>query len=324
MVVKQLVHDIKTFSSMVAASSGTTRASTVRVAADMLWCGLRYGASPRNYYYFDFLHAAPEERKTFVTHRISNRLMRRFNGDADTSVLYDKSLFAETFRRFYGRDCLRSLTVKAEELTPYVGQRVIYKPLREGQGRGIAVFRVEKEGLPELAEKIRRMPEGVVESWIEQHPDMKRFYPDSVNPIRMQTICVAGKAKCICATLTVGCRGREFANASTDSLFALVDVENGVVMTDGCDYADNLYVSHPESGVVFKGFQIPHWDQVIRITTEAAESIPQIGYIGWDVAITADGAVLIEGNNDPGYSAYQLPLLTNKHEGTLPLFESYL
>lgn len=57
---------------------------------------------------------------------------------------------------------------------------------------------------------------------------------------------------------------------------------------------------------------------------KAAAIIPHIGYVGWDIAVTPDGAVLIEGNNDPGYTAYQLPLLTNTHHGTMALFKPFL
>lgn len=289
----------------------------------MIWCGLRFGSSPRNYYCFDFRNATHLERKTFVTHRISNKLMRKYNGNSNTDILYDKLKFANYFKQYYGRACFNSKTVLLDDLKPYIGRRIIYKPLRGGQGRGIVVFHLEDEAIKYVNE-LHDLPCGVVESWIIQHPEMQSFYPDAVNPIRLQTICRHGRASCICATLTVGCKGKEFANASSNSLFALVDVKSGIVNTNGCDYHDNLYVRHPESNVVFKGFQIPNWDEVIRIVTEAAEMIPNIGYVGWDVAVTPNGAVLIEGNNDPGYVAYQLPILTNTHQGTLPLFKPYL
>ena len=52
--------------------------------------------------------------------------------------------------------------------------------------------------------------------------------------------------------------------------------------------------------------------------------MPQVGYVGWDVAVTEDGPVLIEGNDDPGYTAYQLPALTGSRRGTYPLLRPFL
>lgn len=319
--IKHILQEVNTYVALVPPHTAWHQ---FLITTDMLWCGLRFGSSPSNYYHFDFQHATCSERKTFVTHRLSNKLMRKYNGNTNTDVLYDKLMFSDYFNQYCGRACFDSKTVSFDDLKPYIGQRIIYKPLRGGQGRGIAVFHLKEESLAKDVNEIHGLSCGVVESWIVQHPAMQSFCPDSVNPIRIQTICSNGKASCICATLTVGCKGKEFANASSDALFALVDVKTGLVNTNGCDYHGNLYIKHPESNVAFNGFQIPNWGDVLRIVTEAAEKIPHIGYIGWDVAVTPNGAVLIEGNNDPGYTAYQLPMLTNTHQGTLPLFKPYL
>ena len=45
-------------------------------------------------------------------------------------------------------------------------------------------------------------------------------------------------------------------------------------------------------------------------------------YIGWDVAITPDGPVLVEGNNLPGYDMCQNA--GHVDEGMLPRFEKLL
>ncbi|MEE0454812.1 MAG: sugar-transfer associated ATP-grasp domain-containing protein [Sodaliphilus sp.] len=42
-------------------------------------------------------------------------------------------------------------------------------------------------------------------------------------------------------------------------------------------------------------------NQDSTVSCDAAEHIPQIGFIGWDVAITQNGVELIEGNHNPDY-----------------------
>lgn len=49
------------------------------------------------------------------------------------------------------------------------------------------------------------------------------------------------------------------------------------------------------------GRKIPHWDEVVAISKRAAECLPEIRFIGWDVAIGEDGVQLIEGNHNPDY-----------------------
>ena len=53
------------------------------------------------------------------------------------------------------------------------------------------------------------------------------------------------------------------------------------------------------------GYKIPMWDQVIEICERASEKLPQVGFVGWDVAITQDTVQLIEGNCSADYELYE-------------------
>ena len=44
------------------------------------------------------------------------------------------------------------------------------------------------------------------------------------------------------------------------------------------------------------GFQIPRWDEAKDFVRKAAQVVPSIRIIGWDVALSQDGWVLIEAN----------------------------
>ena len=52
--------------------------------------------------------------------------------------------------------------------------------------------------------------------------------------------------------------------------------------------------------------KIPMWDRVLEVVIEAAKKIPQVRYIGWDIAITNDGVELIEGNNWPYTGTFEI------------------
>jgi hypothetical protein len=53
---------------------------------------------------------------------------------------------------------------------------------------------------------------------------------------------------------------------------------------------------HPETGVCFAGFKLPCWREVCGLVWEAAKRFGPVRSIGWDVAITPAGPVIIEGN----------------------------
>lgn len=281
------------------------------ILGDMILSMIRYSASPSNYYYFGFPRLDHAQRKTYVTHELSEQIQKKYNSPKYQIVFYDKMIFSRIFSEFYGRKCMSTETMTREEFMSFVNNvsKFIYKPLEGGQGKGIQVFEKIGGGYTQIYDDLKGT-HGIVEEWIQQHPAMHELYPDAVNIVRIQTVYAKGRCNFLGATLTIGYKNK-IANASADSIFTLVDVKTGQVSTDGCDYNDNTYINHPETGVHFKGFQIPMWEEVLTMLEKAATRVPQIGYVGWDVAITEYGPVIIEGNNDGGYVGYQLAELCN-------------
>lgn len=293
--------------------------------ADIVWCGMRYGASPNNYVNFDLKNANSIQRKTYLTHRRSEYLMKKYNDSDYIWQLEDKYAFAVLMGDQYGRSFAKSNTLSKEDLLKIINNdKIIYKPLKGGQGIGIKVF--DKKEYPDINKmllEIQRLPEGIVEEWILQDERMSMLYPDAVNPIRIQSLRT-DNVHIIAATITIA-NDTNIANASGQkAIFALVDVNNGVVITDGYDYNGNSYITHPMTGVEIKGFEIPQWDEVKYLVKEASKKIKNVRYIGWDIAISKNGPIIIEANNDPGYTAYQLPLLTGEHKGIWPIYKKYI
>ena len=67
---------------------------------------------------------------------------------------------------------------------------------------------------------------------------------------------------------------------------------------------------HSTSGVKFDGFKIPYWDEIKQMVCEAAMVNPDVKVVGWDVAISNKGPLLIEANRRPGFDLVQV--LENK------------
>lgn len=315
---KQLIKDIFEVTNKVEERRALT-------FIDILWCGIRYGASPNNYFNFDFRHTIADQRKTFLTHRKNEFLMRKYNKKDCIWQLENKYEFARIIGTAYGRFFCRTDNITEEELIEIAkSNRFIYKPLCGGQGIGIQVFDAyDCENTYNYLNYLHTLPIGILEQWIEQDESISALYPDAINPIRVQSL-FTDSVHFIAATITIA-NGTSIANASgVKAIFGLVNIKNGIVYSDGFDYGGKKYISHPLTGVKIKGFKIPQWNKVLILIRETAKKFPSIRHIGWDIAITKSGPIIIEANNDPGYTAYQLPQLTGKHIGIWPLYKKYM
>jgi len=102
--------------------------------------------------------------------------------------------------------------------------------------------------------------------------------------------------------------------------FAGLDVETGIVTTQGADLLEHRFLRHPTTGLTIPGFQVPQWEAVRETVESAVKLTPNAVIVGWDVAITTDGPVLIEGNAYPSVQIMQ----TAGMEGLKRLWNSAL
>lgn len=63
---------------------------------------------------------------------------------------------------------------------------------------------------------------------------------------------------------------------------------------------------HPDSHYPLVGVKVPNWEICCSSVIEAAKVVPQVQYVGWDVAIPENDVAIIEGNHDPGHDVVQM------------------
>ena len=92
------------------------------------------------------------------------------------------------------------------------------------------------------------------------------------------------------------------------SLISLVDKASGVVQKVRFASGPNTewLENHPVTGARLKGITLPCWQSVLDLALAAHAIVPDNGLLGWDIALTPDGAVLIECNENTGHALYQL------------------
>ncbi len=305
--------------------SSSTGKAKLFIIIDILICVIKYQSSPNNYYNFGFYNMNSRHRKTYTTYALSEKIQKKYNNEKYIKIFYDKYLFYKRFKDYYGRDCIKTNDLTVDKLKDFAkGQsKLIYKPLMGGEGKGIEVFNITEDNIESVYNKIKTMQSGVVETWIEQHKDITDNFTNAVAPLRIVTIYKNGKCHFLISMITFGFN-TEISNAMQNCIFAYVDIKTGKIYTDGCDIELKIYKTHPQTGAAFKGFQIPYWEETLEMLKKASALIPEIGYIGWDVAITNNGPLIIEGNNDPGYALYQLSALSKDSKGTREIYKEFL
>lgn len=308
----------------VAAKSGKPRAL---VLADMVWCGFRYQAGYSDYAFFEMWDMNPPQRSSVLTRGKNNRYVHALNDPKDMRLFEEKSVFLETFAPYVRRRWLDLRTAGADELEAMAKDLgvVLVKPEAATHGDGVEkLYYDQVTDWPALHARLVAGGQTLCEEVIAQHPDLDRLWPGSINTIRLVTILKDGKAHVVASFLRVGNGEKPVDNFNNGGVVVPLIRETGEVPCAAVDKAGRRYETHPGTGTPFVGFQVPLWEEVMALVQEAANVVPGVRYVGWDVAVTPTGPVLVEGNQYPGHDIYGLPGQASDKIGILPEFEKVL
>jgi hypothetical protein len=75
----------------------------------------------------------------------------------------------------------------------------------------------------------------------------------------------------------------------------------------GADVRLGWIEKHPDSGAMIRGFHLPCWAQLRPFAEHAHEGFSDRVVVGWDIALTADGPILVEANGAPDLDIMQRP-----------------
>jgi len=154
----------------------------------------------------------------------------------------------------------------------------------------------------------------IVSDIIAQGPWSEAFFPATLNTLRVLTGTHFSDHRPVVLAATMK-MGRP-ATYPTDNwkkgsggVAALVNVDSGVLAA-GLFYNKqtrrrDTIEAHPESGVRISGATVPDWDGVKAAMLNLAGLLPFPGLVGWDVALTPAGIIVVEGNIRPGLDIHQ-------------------
>lgn len=260
------------------------------------------------YEWVGYYDMTTDQKKTVSTLWTRAELRKKFTHRLYKGVLMNKYIFSKVFSDYYGRKCLSTEGMTREQFDELVGdgEKIVYKPLNKGQGLGVRIISVKDEAERTAAyEKLLTMKPGIIEEFILQHPELNRLNPNAVSIVRFYSVCTPAGAYVFSPVLTTSIT-KNISNGCQDALTALIDIRTGEVITDAVDQINIAdHAVHPATGVPFKGFMIPYWDECVAMMKKVVPEAYYISNIGWDVAITENGPLIIEANTIPGFNTAQ-------------------
>lgn len=264
--------------------------------------------SLEEYEWVGYYNMTPLQKRTVSTLWTRAELRKKHTKRHYKCVLMNKYIFSKVFSEYCGRDCIRTVELTAESLRCLAEKsgKVVYKPVSKGQGRGVRVIPVgNEEGLSAAMSRIKALPAGIVEEFICQHDELNRLNPSAVSVVRFYSVCTPAGVYIFAPVLTTSIT-MDISNGCKDALTAIADIRSGVVITDAIDQQlMKAHATHPVTGVGFKGFQIPFWSETIEMMKKAVTEASYISNIGWDIAITNSGPIIVEANTIPGFNTAQ-------------------
>jgi len=314
--------------------SGKSRA---RQALEMMLLRAR-GFSPDDYYTLRLYEHLPGSADNPMRRREFSQLRYRLNPQQAEVVPFNKwvsSLYLETLglrvpacHGLYHRKrgVLRNgqrLTCAADLailLTRLRGGAVI-KPIDASHGRDVFVVvsydaarglleraNGSRQPLDELSAILDDSEEGwVVQERILQHPALAALHHQSVNTVRLVTLCRDdGTPEVLGAVLRIGTGDSEIDNTTGGGIVASIDLGTGRCGAAISRYRVSEHVAHPQSGTQIEGFEVPHWGLLTTEVIRAHRFVPFPRTLGWDVAVEQRGPVILEVNSDYYYNHLQL------------------
>lgn len=145
----------------------------------------------------------------------------------------------------------------------------------------------------------------IVQPKLSNHSLIRKItHARGLSTIRIVTVRKAGQIKIIGAALRIVVGDSEvdnFSHGASGNLVAGVDIDSGKLVTaigsKSRQWPHMIDVSaHPRSGEPILGVQLPCWAETVALAKQAHAMIDSLHTVGWDIAVTEDGPLVVEAN----------------------------
>ncbi|MBR5736503.1 MAG: hypothetical protein IKX60_06915 [Bacteroidales bacterium] len=240
--------------------------------------------------------------RDIVPYKEQKSLWLHINSKAAHDLLCDKWKTYQHFRDFFGREVLFVQDSEKDDMgfRGFISRhsRFIVKPLAMNCGKGIQVLDTSMQDISSYS-LLKRYKDGfVAEELIVQDDSLAQFHPASVNTLRIHTVNYGDSLEILWPCLRIGCGGSIVDNAGAGGIFGAVDVDTGRIVAVSDEFHHTFDV-HPDTGIHVLGYEIPRWKEACEMAKRLALCMPDCPFVGWDLALTEKGWLMVEGNYGP-------------------------
>jgi hypothetical protein len=149
-----------------------------------------------------------------------------------------------------------------------------------------------------------------VQPRLRTHPELVDLTAGALPTVRIAT-CLdeKGEPELIGAVFRMSIGGnRTVDNLHAGGIAAAVDLASGRLSRAtnlGADARLGWLSVHPDTGAQIEGRELPLWEEAKLLAATAHRAFTDRVVIGWDVAVTEDGPVIVEGNGNPDMDILQ-------------------
>jgi Sugar-transfer associated ATP-grasp len=303
--------DLRNMVRIAGKISAEYKTPRVFILIDMAVNSVVNNAGYYDYHEWDFNLMNWKQRKTFLTRPQANQLTQKLNDFSFKNNFSDKVAFNKKFAKYIGREWLDVRESSAAQLEAFVtkhGSVMLKDPVNLG---GYGLEKKDAASVDDF-EAFRQHLLGSGQVLVEE------FVTQSVNTLRVITYFDGAEVHVLAHAFKMGA-GADLDNFGQGGIQTTV-YEGGVCLYGAFNKEGDKYLSHPQTGVSIVGFTVPLYEEAIAMAVEMATVIPEVPYIGWDIAITPTKPIAIEGNYNTG--VFQMkPSLSGIKTGLRPLYK---
>lgn len=154
-----------------------------------------------------------------------------------------------------------------------------------------------------LAEQCRNR-DCIVQRFVENHHAVAKVSNGALAVLRIVTgMNERGDAELIASLIALPHGELE---TSVGAIMCSIDRETGRI-THALKPIEDQVSQHPDTGAPIVGLVLPFWHESIELVVRAhASAFPRFAFLGWDVALTEDGPLLLETNSGWGAIFHQM------------------
>lgn len=275
---------------------------------DTGWCVLRYGMALTDYLNFKLYKRSHKERLEYFGAMREEKFYDLVSPPAYKKRFTIKPDFIREFAAFTRREITVPGRDDFDHFCAFLDKNAEFmsKPY-DGSGGAS----VEKRKSSDITDRKAFFDHAVanriyLEELVKQHPDMNVLCPASVNTIRFMTYNDHGTPILLWCGLRVGNGVNPVDNFHSEGMGVSIDPETGKLFGIAINKDNEEFTHHPTTGVLFDGFQLPCWEESKQMVLDACLMSDKILMIGWDIALSDKGPLIIEANRWPGFDLVQV------------------